>query len=121
MREWLGTHDQLPGVWRGEKVRRAYKNRRPGLALRIDSARHQERQLGEELTMLLGHVVANHTRPGFGKPRARARSFLQGEFPFVEGRRRHSDTHAASPTGVLIIGTNPGSASTRASQVRSFG
>ena len=90
MREWLGTHGQLPGVWRINEARRARERRRPGLALRVDGACHEERQLGEELTMLLGQVVANHTRSGLGQPGAPARSFLPGELPFVEGRRRRA-------------------------------
>jgi hypothetical protein len=121
VRQRLGADYQPLRIGRRDEARRARQNRGPRLALGVQGARKQERQLHEELAMLVGHVIANHARPGFGQPRARAGAFLPRELAFMEGGRRSDGGHAASPTGVLIMGMKPGSASTRASQARSLG
>src|SRR5262249_3991727 len=54
---------QRPRVWRGDEAWMPHENRGPGPALRIEAADHEERQLAEQLAMLIGHEVANDLAP----------------------------------------------------------
>ena len=118
----LRAHHELARIRRTGEAGLARQRRRPGLRLRIQAAHDEERQLGEEFAVLVGHVVADHARADFGQPRARSGALLQRQLAFVECGGVHARfLQAARPTRLRAIGTKRGSASMRASHARTFG
>ena len=101
------------------EARRRRQHTGPRLRSRIQAADDQERQLGEEVPMLVGHVVAQHARAEGLHPLAHAGARLHGALALVPGGRGR--VHATSPMREAAIGTKPGSASIRASQARTCG
>ena len=101
------------------KPGRPVQHRRPGLAALVLHAQQQRRQLGEELAVLLGHVLAHHRVADGFEPVAHAGALLQ-----LPVRRRGSvdvSIQAAAGNGERGMPTKPGRASTRCSQARSRG
>src|SRR5262249_23546351 len=83
-----GIDPERPRVWRGDEAWMSHQDRGPRLALRIEAADDEERQLAEQLTMLIGHEVANDFAPDLLQPRAHACAFLQGALAGMKGRVR---------------------------------
>lgn len=77
-------------VRRLQKTGTAREERGPGVAVSIDRARDDERQLREELPMLLRHEAAHHAPPLFLHALVDARGFLQRDFAAMP-RRVHRD------------------------------
>ena len=98
------------------------QHRRPGLAIGVDAASDQEGQQREEIAVLLRHVVTDDARADFGHALLHACTRLHRALAIVEGIASgfHGD-QARKPTLLTGIATKPGSASTRASQARTFG
>lgn len=112
---------QVRGIGRMREAGGRREHAGPGLQIGVEAADHEERQLGEEFAVLVGHVVADHARAHGLHALAPARLYLQRALAGVEGFGDHDSAAAARPTGVRTIGTKPGSASTRASQARTCG
>src|SRR5262249_25528501 len=83
-----GIDPERPRVWRGDEAWMSHQDRGPRLAVRIEAADDEERQLAEQLTMLIGHEVANDFAPDLLQPRAHACAFLQGALAGMKGRVR---------------------------------
>jgi hypothetical protein len=72
-----GIDPERPGVRRRDEAGTPYQDRGPRSAFRIEASDEEKRQLCEQLTMLIGHEVANDLAPNLLEPRAQACSFLQ--------------------------------------------
>ena len=118
-----GCDIQLPLVRRAHKTRPAGERAGPGLAVRIQCAQHDERQLAEEHAVLRRHAVADDARPHLGQRFGRSVAPLQRKLSRVKSCSSHQALpHAQSvrPMGVRSMGTKPGRPSMRASQARTL-
>jgi hypothetical protein len=89
----------------------------PGLTGCVYRPYQQKRQLGEELPVLFGQLVAYQTVSQQRKLVAHAHKLLRMALALVKRL-----VHAATPSTMeCFIGTNPGSPSIRASQRRMLG
>jgi hypothetical protein len=70
------------------KSRGTGEQRDPGPAGIIHRSQQQERKLGEERAMLVGHESANAVPPGALHPLGEAEAFMHGAFALVPGRQR---------------------------------
>src|SRR5262249_45326914 len=81
-----GIDLERPRIRRGDEAWMPDQDRGPRLALRIEAADNEERQLAEQLAMLIGHEIANDFAPDLFQPRAHACAFLQGALAGMKSR-----------------------------------
>ncbi|MNV86246.1 hypothetical protein D3C71_1802620 [compost metagenome] len=89
-----GGDVHLLRIGRVHKPGRPGQHGRPGLALVVQRAQQQGGQLLEQLTVLVGHVVAHHQGANGGHAIAQAHTLLQRLLACVEGLG-----HAATGVG----------------------
>jgi hypothetical protein len=82
------AHRQGFRIGRAHEAGRPREQRCPRIAALVDRARHDERQLREELAMLLRHVIAHDAPPDAVHALIDAEGFLNGDFARMPRRRR---------------------------------